>query len=134
MPKAVAFQIVSKAEKPKPVRKIDDLTLSDYHGNEYVFEVYPKCSRFDDFPCVYAFIKRGANQHGPWRKILYIGETESLKRRQTHSNHHKLSRAKRCGMTHICVHQTIGLGETARKKREKIEKNLRAKYNPPLNG
>ena len=110
--------------------KIEDFTLSDNLGKEYTFEVYPAGRRFNDVPGVYAFIKRGANQHGTWRKILYIGETGSLKRRQTHSNHHKLALAQRRGMTHICVLQTVSLGKIERKK---IQENLIAVYDPCLN-
>lgn len=110
--------------------KIEDVTLSDNIGNEYTFEVYPKESRFDDVAGVYAFTRRSANQYGVWHKILYMGETGSLKRRQLHSYHHKLGLAQRRRMTHICVLQTRGLGKS---ERQKLQENLIAEYDPCLN-
>ena len=50
------------------MQKVADLTLSDYFGSEYTFEVYRRGSGFDDVAGVYAFVKRGTNQHGPLAK------------------------------------------------------------------
>ena len=60
--------------------KIEDFTFSDNIGEKYTFEVYPrKTEEFKSWGLpvggVYMFIKRGGNQHGPWHKILYIGQT-----------------------------------------------------------
>ena len=105
--------------------KIEDLTLSDNTGAEYTFEVYRKKTEFYDVAGVYVFTKRSANQYGARHKILYIGETGSFKRRQLHSNHHKLGCATRMGLTHICVLQT--------NNRMSIQNRLITKYDPPLN-
>lgn len=115
------------------MQKVDDLTLSDYFGSEYTFEVYrkevivyPKYLEFDDVPGVYLFIRRGANQHGPWHKVLYVGQTEFLKQRLTY-RHEKLYETIERGIniTHICVHPTDN--------RHIIEIRLILKYDPPLN-
>ena len=118
--------------------KIEELTLCDNLDEAYTFEVYPrKTEEFKSWGLlvggVYMFIKRGANQHGTWRKILYIGQTESFKNRVNY-NHEKWFSANRMGFTHICLLQIDNrdwIGD--RRIRLSIEKALILAYNPPLN-
>ena len=131
MPKAVAFEIFSSAKKPESVHKIEDYTISDHIGWKYTFEVYrrqeityPKYARFENVAGVYLFINRGANQHGPYRKILYIGETHSFRDRLT-DRHEKWADARKKGFTHICVHPTDN--------HKAIEGRLLLSHNTPLN-
>ncbi len=118
--------------------KIEDLRFCDNTGEKYTFEVYPrKTEEFKSWGLlvggVYMFIKRGANQHGPWHKILYIGQTESFKDRVNY-NHNKWFSAKRMGFTHICVLQIDNRDWMDRERiRRLIEKRLILVYNPPLN-
>lgn len=127
------------------MEKVEDYTISDYLGRKYTFEVYHKEAivyrkylLFDDVPGIYLFIRRTANQHGPSRRILYIGRTISLKQRLNY-RHEKLYEAieKGINITHICVHRV--LPTTKRKmifiepELARIEKNLIAKYETPLN-
>ena len=103
--------------------KIADLPLSDNAGNEYTFEVYPKETQFNDVAGVYVFTKRDDSNRE--HSILYIGQTDSFKKRPLNWPHHKYGAATRKGMTHICVLQTSN--------RERIENKLIENYNPPLN-
>ena len=118
--------------------KIEDIIISDNIGEKYTFEVYPR--KTEEFKSVgvvvggvYMFIKRGANQHGTWHKILYIGQTESFKDRVNY-NHGKWFSAIKMGFTHICVLQVDNRDWFERERiRRLIEKRLIRAYNPPLN-
>lgn len=118
--------------------KIEDLTLCDNTGEKYTFEVYPrKTEEFKSWGLlvggVYMFIKRGANQHGAWQKILYIGQTESFKDRVNY-NHEKWFSAIRMGFTHICVLQIDNRNWMKDMRiRRSIEEGLIVAHKPPLN-
>jgi len=113
------------------MERIENLYLYDKDRNEYIFEFYPIGTRFHHIPGIYVFVRRTTNQHGVSDDtVLYVGQTRSFKKRQLHSNHHKLLDAKLMGMTHIGVMEIL---PDDKEVRESIEYRLINKYNPPLN-
>lgn len=97
-------------------------------GTTYEFQLHPIGTAYFPKPGVYIFcrdIGRGSFS------ALYIGETESFKRRLTDEleAHHSLDAVRRHGATHICtLHVTGNLTD-----RLSIETDLRHALNPPCN-
>jgi hypothetical protein len=75
-------------------------------------------------PGNYAFLKQLAN--GSF-EVLYVGQAANAKERLP--NHERWNDAVKAGMTMVVAHSTQG-GETVRLAEER---DLIAKYNPPLN-
>jgi len=93
-------------------------------GKQYKYWVSDMDVSFKDEPGNYIFAKETSG--GRWSAI-YIGETESLKKRL--SDHEKLPCVKQYGGTHIHNHTNPG-GEKVRKAEET---DLLAKRDPPCN-
>ena len=93
----------------------------------YEFKVYdPLTTTWNDLPGVYIFAK--VNEFTNRWKALYIGETESFKKRPLGSGHEKWADALRLGATYI--HARV---ESHKATRLAVERILIDQENPPLN-
>lgn len=107
---------------------IEDVTITTSDQNQVTLPAYPAGSVLPTNPGVYIFLsKTGFN----WR-ILYVGESVNLNQRSGSglSTHEKLNGARSLGITHIAV---LALHPTQTAARFRIEKQLCADFQPPLN-
>lgn len=104
----------------------DKVTWTGASGTQYVYSVYSLNTNWNDVPGNYIFARQVT---GGWTAI-YIGETESFKRRPLGPGHEAWDCARRHHMTH--VHARTNTGGTAARRRE--ETDLLANRNPPCNG
>ena len=107
--------------------KIEDFTFFGDSGKSYEFEVYPIGTLFNSVSGVYIYTKRHIDpQQWIVHTLLYIGETDSLKRRLNEDNY----AGKRCAINNdadcICVRQEGS-------NRENVERDLLNKYTTRCN-
>ena len=93
-------------------------------GTRYAYEVFSPDIGWNDVSGNYIFAKRVGTD---WEAV-YIGETESLKKRLG-GGHEKWQAAKRYGATHVHAHTS----NTARSVRTREESNLISNYEPAFN-
>lgn len=104
------------------------VTATGASGAVYQFQIWPVGTVFLPNAGVYIF---GRDASGGLREVLYVGETDSFKRRLTDelTAHHQHDRARSLGLNHIAVLHVPG----PREQRLKIETDLRHALNPPCN-
>ena len=104
--------------------RIATKTFTGQSGNQYLFEVWSLDTIFNDVGGVYIFSKRDSQgYHTP----LYIGQTSSFKDRRL-QHHEQWECAEPRGGNVICTYQ-----ESSSVQRQRIERDLISRYNPPCN-
>ena len=107
--------------------KIEDFTFYGDSGISYEFEVYPIGTQFNAVSGVYIYTKRSNDpQRGIVHTLLYIGETDSFKRRLNEDNYTGKQCALNNGADCICVRQEGS-------NRDDVEQDLIDKYTTPCN-
>ena len=101
------------------------MILMGASGTEYFYTLYAfSRARWHADPANYAFVFQDDTEQ--WR-VAYIGETESLFHRMR--AHSRWNAAKKLGCAHVLVKLTTG----GIRERRAEERDLIAKYRPPLN-
>lgn len=105
--------------------QVASMILTGASGAEYFYTLYPfSRTRWHTDPANYAFVYQDDAEE--WR-VAYIGETESLFHRMR--AHGRWSAAEKLGCAHVLVKLTAG----GVNERRVEERDLIAKYKPPLN-
>lgn len=102
------------------------LTITGSSGTPYSFNVYSLDSTFSEISAVYVVTKRSKSGDTYSHSIVYIGQTDNLKKR--FENHHKQDCFDEQGANTLCVHQ-----ESSEKQRLAIESDLIEAKNPRCN-
>ena len=117
-------------------KPIESHPFQGISGMYHLFECSPVRSlsgelpAFPDSPGVYIFAKRiedSVTENLDY-KVLYVGKTESFRKRQVGKKHEKWECASDRGVSHICI-----LKEKSDTKRSNIEKDIYYKHDPPCN-
>ena len=106
----------------------EKVTWHGKSGTGYTYNVYGLGPGWNDVPGNYIFAKTISTKDGRKWTAIYIGETESFKKRLG-GHHEKWERALRYGMTHVHAHT----GSTSKDVRMREEADLLAIRNPPCN-
>lgn len=101
---------------------IETIKLVGQNGHEYLFDVYPKQTTFDDVLCLYAFLTPVLGGY----HVLYIGQTIDLVQRL--ANHHKWVEASQHGFMYVAVCRDVTLLSL-----DADEENLIRHYSPVCN-
>jgi hypothetical protein len=99
------------------------VTMTGLSGRIYLYGVYDYNGSWNDIPGNYAFAHK--NGQGFW-VLSYLGIADSYSNRMC--SHERWLDARMLGATHVLAHVNKDV-----KAREAEERDLIAKYNPPLN-
>lgn len=111
---------------PAPIAERENYWWLGRSGFNWITTIYPLFYDFADTPAVYLMVRR--NWDGT-RSPIYIGQTDSLRRRMMEHTKDKLARAYRLGANELHVHL---LAETEN-QRLLVENDLRNRHPTPIN-
>ena len=105
--------------------KTGEATFSGY-DSKYRFAVYPADAKLKDVAAVYIFTRRTEADGKASHDLLYIGETDRLRKRL--ANHEKWPQLRKLGVNCVCV-----LEEEDDERRLDVETDLRRRHHTPCN-